>query len=51
MKPFDLFVPFKPGHLFAGIDTGVAPYFLYGQVERPFSVEIVEQFFIADRIE
>ena len=51
MKPADIRVALEPGHLFAGVDAGILLDFLYGKVQCPFAVQILEKFFVAHGVQ
>ena len=51
MEPGDVRIPFEPRHLLAGVDAGGRFDFLDGKVERPFSVEVLEHFLIANGVQ
>lgn len=51
VKPYDRGVASKPGELFLGIDAGIFADAVEGHVKRPDSVEILEDFFVADGVE
>ena len=51
MEPLYFFISFEPSHLFTRINAGVLLDFIYGKGEFPFSIQILEQFFITYCVE
>ena len=51
MEPHDVFVPFEPGHLFTRVNAGILLDFPDSEFQCPFSVQILEHFFVSYGIE
>ena len=51
MEPHDVFVPFEPGHLFTRVNAGILLDFSDSEFQSPFSVQILEHFFVSYGIE
>ena len=51
MEPHDVFVPFEPGHLFTRVNAGILLDFPDSEFQSPFSVQILEHFFVSYGIE
>ena len=51
MEPNDVFVSFEPGHLFTRVDTGILFDFPDSEFQCPFSIQILEYFFVSYGIE
>ena len=51
VEPVDFLVPFEPGHLFTRVNAGLLLDFPDSEFQCPFSVQILEHFFVSYGIE